>query len=477
LTHTDVARGNVAERRPIIAHLRSASGPDMTRFALDFARHAGGDLLWIGYVPESVRGWFGRFAESVDPTCSMKTTFHLARLFGAPSNADLEVLLDHVEARRLIGAEDAGLGRIAQSPEVARVADAIDRGWIHIAGLLLDVHHVPTFARQLRVGAAILPMADRTWQIRPASIGTASLNLRSILRRCRAANLQVLVATVESTSAPARERSALRDDAAAVLAAVDEAADLTISVSRVSTGGGRPPRFDLSVCQSRDPELPAGTNLPAGNWDALLSAIRPQLPWTERLARAYPREESPSPGAVREAATSWSDPVQDEFARVAERRGWTVTRASGEQDRREHWDVSLEGGKERYRVDVKARSRIRRRDPAPQDDWHWVELRGIVDDGWLFGGQADLIAFQTSDSFVLVQRVVLAAHVRAHVDPDDAVTDPRRAEYRVYHRRDTGESPRAHATGSDRGLLTLIPTDRLRQLAHEEWPVTVDGEL
>jgi hypothetical protein len=467
----------VAERHPIIAHLRAASGPDLTRFTLDFARHAGGDLLWLAYVPESVRGWFGRFADSVDPTCSTgRQPFHFARLFAAPSNADLEVLLDRVEARRVIGADDAGPGRAAQSPGVARVAEGIERGWSHVAGLLLDVHHVPTFAHQLRDGAATLLTTDRAGRIRPAVAGTASLNVRSILRRCRAANLHVLVATVESAGTPSRERSASRDDAAAVLAAVDETADLTIDVSRVRAGADRPPRFDLSVCRSRYPELPAGTNVPEGNWETLLTAIWPQLPWTERLAHAYPREERPSPGAVRETAASWSDPAQDEFARVAARRGWTVSHASGEQDRGEHWDLAIERDGECYRVDVKARSRIRRRDPVPQDDRHWVELRGIVDDGWLFGGRADLIAFQTSDAFVLVPRVDLAAHIRCHVDPEDAVADPRRSEYRVYHRRDTGESARTRATGSDRGVLTLIPTGRLRRLAQEEWPAKLVGE-
>src|SRR5258708_6138579 len=88
-----VVRGNLVERGPIIAHLRSASGPDLTRFALDFAHHAGGDVVWIAYVPESVRGWFGRFADSVDPACSTGSPFQIARLFAAPSSDDLEVLL------------------------------------------------------------------------------------------------------------------------------------------------------------------------------------------------------------------------------------------------------------------------------------------------------------------------------------------------------------------------------------------------
>jgi hypothetical protein len=286
--------------------------------------------------------------------------------------------------------------------------------------------------------------------------------------------LHVLIATVEGAPVSSRGQSPSRDDAAAILAALEDAADLTLVVSRVSADAGRRTRHDVSVYRSRYPDLPAGTDVPRGDWEALLTAIRPQLPWTERLARAYPREELPSAATLRERAAHWSDPVQDEFAWLAERRGWTVTRASGAQDRGEHWDVCIQRGGQSYRVDVKARSKIQRRDPLPQDTWHWVELRGIVDDGWLFGGKADLIAFQTSDSFVLVPRGDLALHVRYHVDPEDAVADPRRSAYRVYHRRDTGESTRPRATGADRGVLTLIPMGRLRRLAYDEWKVEAE---
>jgi hypothetical protein len=56
-----------------------------------------------------------------------------------------------------------------------------------------------------------------------------------------------------------------------------------------------------------------------------------------------------------------------------------------------------------------------------------------------------------------------------HVDPDDPVADPRQAEYRVYHRRDAAPPTRARSTGADRGVLTLVPTSRLRRLAWAEW--------
>ena len=119
---------------------------------------------------------------------------------------------------------------------------------------------------------------------------------------------------------------------------------------------------------------------------------------------------------------------------------------------------------------MKARSRLRRRDVLPQDEWHWVELRGIVDDGWLFGGRAEFIAFQTADTFLLVRRTDLIAHVRHHVDPESRVSRQSEAEYRVYHRRDRDESGPRRLTGADRGVLTLVPMARLRVLAWDERP-------
>jgi hypothetical protein len=54
-------------RRTIAARVRSESPPNAARFALDFARLAGGDVVWLAYVPDGLRSWFRRFADSCDP--------------------------------------------------------------------------------------------------------------------------------------------------------------------------------------------------------------------------------------------------------------------------------------------------------------------------------------------------------------------------------------------------------------------------
>src|SRR5262249_47361540 len=93
----------------------------------------------------------------------------------------------------------------------------------------------------------------------------------------------------------------------------------------------------------------------------------------------------------------------------------------------------------------------------------------IADDGWLIGARADLIAFRTRTSFVLVRRDDLLAHIHHHVDPDDVVADPRAAVYRVYHRVDGAGRESSRTTGADGGVLARPPTNRLRQLAWDEW--------
>jgi hypothetical protein len=206
------------------------------------------------------------------------------------------------------------------------------------------------------------------------------------------------------------------------------------------------------------------------SWEQILP-LRSPTSWWERLNQTCPRIADRAVMERSASATYWADQTQEEFAALAQSRGWMVRRAASEEDRREHWDFEIERVGERYRVDVKGQSRLRRGDASPQDDWHWIELRGVVDDGWLFAGKADLIAFRTEDSFILVPRTALIDHVHHHVDPDDLVSDQPSTEYRLYHRRDRSAVRTARSTGSDRGVLTLVPTNRLRMLGWAEWPV------
>jgi hypothetical protein len=78
------------------------------------------------------------------------------------------------------------------------------------------------------------------------------------------------------------------------------------------------------------------------------------------------------------------------------RQGWRVTAASNYANVNDHWGLLIEKGKEKYRVDVKGMKRLSRHDSNVQDKWLWIELHGVRerDRGWLYGGKAELMAFE-----------------------------------------------------------------------------------
>ena len=151
--------------------------------------------------------------------------------------------------------------------------------------------------------------------------------------------------------------------------------------------------------------------------------------------------------------------AETQFVRIAVSRGWKVTTATSRQDIDEHWDVMIEKDTEKYRVDVKAMKRINRHDPQPQDEWIWIELRGVREGerGWLYGGKADWIAFERKQSFVIVQRTQLASLVLSLVDPKAIVTSPALARYNVYQRPHRPDK------------LTLIASAQLDKIKIAEW--------
>jgi hypothetical protein len=425
-------------------------------------------------VPEGLRSWFRRLADSVDPSLGADCPFRVVRLFDAPGVDDIAFLVSRICSRTSSDPEETPTVGAPLSPDVMAVAEDIGQGRLHLTTIVLDVHHVGTFLQRLRAGggasgARTMP-ASRTLD-RPDEAALAGLS--SVLGSLNEAKLNVFFTTPLNGPVKPTPTLVKKSAEAMVLEAIDARVGLSVIVGAEKPPPGRLGRFQLRIEASIFPELAPTADFHWADWSDLLAAVWPGgAAWRERLASAYPRSEAPATVALRESAGGWQDATQEEFGRWAQARGWTVTLASADQDRGEHWDLCITRGSEAYRVDVKAQSRIRRRDAVAQDDWHWVELRGVVDDGWLFGGKADLIAFQTRDSFVLVRRATLIAHVCHHLALEDQVSEQRRAEYRVYHRKDAAARASARPTGSDRGVLTLIPTNRLRLIAWDEWTAT-----
>lgn len=164
--------------------------------------------------------------------------------------------------------------------------------------------------------------------------------------------------------------------------------------------------------------------------------------------------------ADRRGAAAEGERAERDFVDLARARGWQVTAAPEAANVGQHWDFRIARAGRSYRVDVKAVRRISAGDAAPQDDWHWVELHGVraEDPGWLYGSRADLIAFETRTSFLLVRRPRLAALVADRVDFRAMAERPADARYRVWRR------PARH------DQVTLVETAALRRIAWEEWP-------
>ena len=151
--------------------------------------------------------------------------------------------------------------------------------------------------------------------------------------------------------------------------------------------------------------------------------------------------------------------AQQLFKRLAKAKGWKVSPASRDEDINEHWDFFLEKGDKSTRIDVKSMKRIKRSDPHLQDEYTWMEIHGVRpnDNGWLYGGKADHLAFETKTGFIIVKRKDVLELLERIVDFKIQVSSPDQAKYRVYQRSGRPDK------------ITLIETEKLMELTHAFW--------
>lgn len=152
--------------------------------------------------------------------------------------------------------------------------------------------------------------------------------------------------------------------------------------------------------------------------------------------------------------------AENTFEALAQRKEWKTRHATQREDMLQHWDIEIEKGRLNLKVDVKAMKRQSRSDSRVQSEWTWIELRGVNEGnkGWLYGGEAHLIAFQRESDFVLVSREDVIDTVERLVDPSlPKVSSAREAKYRVYNR------PGRH------DLITMIQMTDLLPYAWKIW--------
>ncbi len=151
--------------------------------------------------------------------------------------------------------------------------------------------------------------------------------------------------------------------------------------------------------------------------------------------------------------------AEDAFARLAIQHGFKVTPSSEKGNIDDHYDYVIERDGKSHKVDVKSMKRKSRGDRELQDEFLWIELHSVRKNnkGWLYAGKADLIAFELSKSFIIVERVELINLVEKLVDFESKVSSAKDALYKVYSRKDRYD------------VLTMIKSADLVGIKNGKW--------
>ena len=154
--------------------------------------------------------------------------------------------------------------------------------------------------------------------------------------------------------------------------------------------------------------------------------------------------------------------AQETFRDIAIQRGWEVIQATEEQDIREHWDFMIikNSSGEKLYVDIKALKRLSRWDENVQEEWEWIEFHGVRHDdcGWLFGGKADLFAFERKDDFVIIKKDTLQYLANTLVDKSKRVQKASESKYKIYSRQGRHDS------------ISMIEMKHIVRECWEIWP-------
>ena len=140
------------------------------------------------------------------------------------------------------------------------------------------------------------------------------------------------------------------------------------------------------------------------------------------------------------------------FEEVAKKENFIVRKSSLSEDRHKHIDFFLKQDHFKYSVDVKARKKTNRDDAKVNDEWTWIEFKNVLGrKGWLYG-EADYIAFERANDFLMVNRENLVKFCEDKVDLETMVSRAYQAEYKVYQRQ------------GRRDLITRVRMDDLANL-------------
>ena len=122
------------------------------------------------------------------------------------------------------------------------------------------------------------------------------------------------------------------------------------------------------------------------------------------------------------------------FDQIAESKSLEIKNAKRRENMQKHIDKYVTENGKTWSVDIKARKKTSRSNSQAQDDWIWIEFQNVRGNaGWLYG-DADRIAFETQDDFIIVDRNSLIDYVENVVDMGKSVKFSSQAQYKTYRR-------------------------------------------
>ena len=146
------------------------------------------------------------------------------------------------------------------------------------------------------------------------------------------------------------------------------------------------------------------------------------------------------------------------FDQIATSKHLEIKSAKRRDNIQKHIDKYITDDIGTWSVDIKARKKTRRSNNNAQDDWIWIEFQNVRGNtGWLYG-EADYIAFETQDNFVIVKKDSLIKYVEGAVDMGKSVKYSGEAKYKTYRRAGRND------------LLTMVELSEIKNnCEHSIW--------
>lgn len=149
--------------------------------------------------------------------------------------------------------------------------------------------------------------------------------------------------------------------------------------------------------------------------------------------------------------------AENEFVIAMEKTKNKCFKATSYEDINEHFDIYVISEGRKITFDIKAMKKKSREDKNIDEGIIWIELKGVKDEGWLYGGKADYIVFEKKLSFIAVEREKLINIVESKIDRNKIVEKAEEALYKIYSRKGRND------------IITMIKMEDINEII--EWEI------